>query len=153
MNLRTSVLAVSVLCAAAVANGEERKSNDPPLGKIVIEPSSASLTGGNATLTTTALNRKAGSYVGDYQLKVTPYFFKSEKGKLSIHVSDEMLRKLINGDAVSVTGKATTSGTAETRPITVRAIPLSSDRGSVTVAVLTENGKLVFNSSYRFLGK
>ena len=153
MNLRTSVMAVFVLCVAAIANGEERKSSDPPLAKIVIEPSSASLTGGNATLTTTALNRKAGSYVGDYQLKVTPYFFKSEKGKLSIHVTDEMLRKLINGDAVNVTGKATTSGTAETRPITVRAIPLSSDRGSVTVAVLTENGKLVFNSSYRFPGK
>src|SRR5688500_1564968 len=153
MNLPTNVLAVFVLCATAVANGEERKSHQPPLAKIVIEPSSASLTGGNATLTTTALNRKAGSFVGDYQLKVTPYFFKSEKGKLSIHVSDEMLRKLINGDAVNVSGKATTSGTAESRPITVRAIPLSSDRGSVTVAVLTENGKLVFNSSYRFLGK
>src|SRR5688572_18351061 len=96
MNLLTAVMAVSVLCAAAVANAEQRKSSEPPLAKIVIEPSSASLTGGNATLTTTALNRKAGSFVGDYQLKVTPYFFKSEKGKLSIHVSDEMLRKLIN---------------------------------------------------------
>lgn len=125
----------------------------PALSRILIEPSSASLTGGNARLTTTALSRKAGAYVGDYQLKVTPYFFKSEKGRLLINVSDASLRKLINGNAVEVTGKATTSGTAETRVISATATPLGSDRGSLIVAIHTENGRLVFNSSYRFAEK
>ena len=155
MKLRTLLMAFLIAGAASLGHAQERAAmaRIPALAKILIEPSSASLTGGNVRLTTTALSRKAGAYVGDYQLKVTPYFFKSEKGKLFIHVTDELLRKLINGTAVEVTGKATTTGTAETRPITARATPLGTDRGSLMVAVLTENGKLIFNSSYRFAEK
>lgn len=155
MDLQTPVMALLIACAAPIANAQEQAgaTRTPARARIFIEPSSASLTGGNARLTTTALSRKAGAYVGDYHLKVTPYFFKSEKGKLFINVSDESLRRLINGNSVEVTGQATTSGTAETRAISARATPLGSDRGSLTVAILTENGKLVFNSSYRFAEK
>jgi hypothetical protein len=50
-----------------------------------------------------ALRRNAGTYIGDYQLEVSPYFFMSEKGTLSMIVSNESLRKLTQGIPVSVT--------------------------------------------------
>jgi hypothetical protein len=118
--------------------------------KLFIEPSSTSLAGGKARLIVGTLNRQQVSYVGDYQLKVWPYFFKSEKGALSMIVSDESLRKLTQAVPVAFTGKAMTDGSDKTRPIDARATPSATDRGALTFSIQTENGKLVFNTSYRF---
>src|SRR4030095_2980526 len=75
-----------------------------------IEPCSASLAGGKAKLTTTALRREVAKYVGSYDIKVRPYFFKSEKGTLSFNVSDESMGKLTKGTVVGFAGRAVTSG-------------------------------------------
>jgi hypothetical protein len=81
--------------------------------RMEIEPSSASLAGGKANLTTTALRREAAKYVGNYDIKVRPYFFKSEKGTLSFAVSDELLRKLAKGTVVDFAGSAVTTGSGK----------------------------------------
>ncbi len=54
------------------------------------------------------LTHRGGNYVGDYQLKVRPYFFKSEKGSLLLAASDDAVRKLQAGAAINFTGKAVT---------------------------------------------
>ena len=56
--------------------------------KLVIGPSSTSVALGKASLIVSPLTHRDGSYVGDYQLKVKPYFFKSEKGSLVLAASD-----------------------------------------------------------------
>lgn len=118
--------------------------------RMVIQPSSASLAGGKARLTTTALHRKGAKYVGNYEIKVTPYFFKSESGTLSVAVTNASLSKLAAGSPVSFTGSAITSGTHERRGIMVKATPhgVGSPNGTLTIAIATENGELLFASSY-----
>jgi hypothetical protein len=142
--------AVACLNLAAVAA-------DPILtsaGKLTLTPSSSSLAGGKARLTTAELRRASGKYTGEYQLKVVPYFFKSETGNLTITASDESLRALAAGTAVSFVGKAVTSGTGKTRSIKVKATPAgaNSTKGSIIITIPTVNGELVFESEYTFRG-
>ena len=122
--------------------------------RMVIQPSSASLAGAKARLTATALQRKGAKYVGNYQIKVTPYFFKSESGTLSVAVSNASLSTLAAGAPVSFAGSAVTSGTNERRGITVKATPngVGSPNGTLTVSIDTENGELLFASSYALKG-
>ena len=131
---------------------------DPALkgaAKMSLEPSAASLAGGKARLTTTALRRLAGRYVGNYQLKVFPYAFKNETGTLSIGVSDEAVRTLAAGTAVSFTGTAATTGTSKSRPVTILATPSGPGvpKGKMTISIATENGALVFAPAYTLTGE
>ena len=58
--------------------------------KLFIDPSSISVAlRGKASLIVSPLTHRDGNYVGDYQLKVKPYFFKSEKGSLLLAASDD----------------------------------------------------------------
>ena len=54
---------------------------------LVIERSFTAVSGGKATLIIGPLTRTANIYAGDYKMKVSPYFFKGEKGKLANFVS------------------------------------------------------------------
>jgi hypothetical protein len=141
----------------ACSMGAARAASDVVLSgasRMAIEPSSASLAGGKARLTTTALRRQAARYVGNYQLKVVPYFFKNETGTLSIAVTDESLRKLAQGTTVSLAGNAVTSGTEETRAVRVKATPagVGVAKGNLTITITTENGELVFATEYTLGG-
>jgi hypothetical protein len=117
---------------------------------LFIGPSSTSLSLGKANLVIGNLSRRAGAILGDYRLDVSPFFFKSEKGRIAMWVSEAALSKLTQGEAVEFTGKAITNGTGETRSVTARATPSASDRGIVTFSFLVEAGKLVFSAPYRF---
>jgi hypothetical protein len=121
---------------------------------MIVEPSSASLAGGKARLTTSALRRSGAKYVGDYQLKVVPYFYKSETGTLAIAVNDQTINKLSAGLPVSFAGSAATTGTKKSRTVTVKAIPAApgSPKGTLLMAIATENGELLFRSSYILSG-
>jgi hypothetical protein len=116
---------------------------------LFIEPSSSSVAGGKAYLVVAPLFPEAESYRGDYQLKVRPYFFKSEKGVLNLAAPGDSMRKLQGGSATDFTGKVI-SANGKTRVVTGRITPSTRDRGTVTFSVITENGKMVFNTSYHF---
>jgi hypothetical protein len=88
--------------------------------------------------------------VGDYQLKVRPYFFKSEKGTLLLAAPDDAVRKLQAGTAINFTGQAVTYKDGRTHIVLGRATPLSGDCGGVTFSIITDNAKIVFNTSYHF---
>lgn len=117
--------------------------------RLIVAPSSSRLAGGTAKLVVGTLSREDSSYTGEYRIKVFPYFFKNETGKLLIKVSETSLRRMIEGDPTSFSGRAITDGTGETRGITAKVRPAASDHGALTFTVATENGPLVFNTSYR----
>src|SRR4026207_77645 len=72
--------------------------------KLFIDPSSTSgALRGKASLIVSPLTHRDGNYVGDYNLKVRPYFFKSEKGSLLLAASDEAVRKLQAGKPLKFT--------------------------------------------------
>jgi hypothetical protein len=143
------ILGVTIRVHAARSASTAKKSN-AVTRRLFIDPSSTSLLLGKARLTVSPLTHRNGNYVGDYQLEVRPYFFKSEKGTLLLAASDDSVRKLLAGIAIDFTGRAVTRKDGKTHVVLGRARPLSRDRGSVTFSIITENGKMVFNSFYHF---
>jgi len=118
--------------------------------KLFIDPSATSVTLGKASLIVSPLTHRGGNYVGDYQLKVRPYFFKSENGSLFLAASEDAVRKLRAGTAINFTGKAVTHKDGRTHIVLGSATPSSGDRGIVTFSIETDDATIVFNTSYHF---
>lgn len=119
---------------------------------LMIDPSSMPVGAGTATLTIGVLQRTNGIYAGDYKLKVFPYYFKSEKGRLAIVVSDESLAEASHGKIVAITGTATTSGKGgKTRHIDATATPADINHGTLKLSFTTAgNRKMLFEPAYHF---
>jgi len=121
---------------------------------LMIDPSSMPVAAGNATLTIGPLLRAEGVYSGDYRIEVFPYFFKNEKGRLAIIVSDESLAGIAQGKAAAIIGTATTSGKGgESRPIEATATPLDNNRGTLKLWFTAGERKMVFEPAYYFAEK
>ena len=118
---------------------------------LIIDPSSMPIAAGKATLTIGSLQRTNGIYSGDYKVSVTPYFFKNEKGRLAIAVSDESLTKASQGKIVAITGTATTSGdNGKARHIDATATPASTDHGKLKLWFMSGDRKMIFEPAYHF---
>ena len=113
-----------------------------------IAPSAAAIPLGKANLVVGPLVHKGKFYVGKYQLKIEPYFFKSEKGTLKLEASDDDVRKLTSGIAVPFKGKAINNADGKPKMIIGTVTPSATDRGNVSFSVTTDNGPVVFNTSY-----
>jgi hypothetical protein len=155
MRLTIAVFVFLILGGISCIYAERPKSTAEPSApvtrKLFINPSSTSVAlGGKASLIVSPLTHRNGNYVGDYQLKVRPYFFKSEKGSLLLAASDDAVRKLQAGTAINFTGKAVTYKDGRTHIVLGRATPSFAGRGSVTFSIITDDGKMVFNTSYHF---
>lgn len=141
----------STNCIHAEKSKSTAEISDPVKRKLFIDPSSTSVRLGKATLIVSPLSRRGGNYIGDYQLKVRPYFFKSETGSLVLSASEDFVRRLQSGRAIDFTGKALTREDGTTHVVLGRATPLSGDRGTVTFSIVTEkNAKIIFRTSYHF---
>src|SRR5262245_11346571 len=97
---------------------------------LMIDPSSMPITAGKATLTIGVLQRTNGVYSGEYKMNISPYFFKSETGRLAIVVSDESLAKVGQGETVAIIGTAISPG-GQTRPIAAKATPTGTEGGKL----------------------
>ena len=148
------ILAI-ISCIHAERSSSTSATSDAVTRKLFIDPSSTSVAlGGKASLIVSPLTHRNGNYVGDYQLKVRPYFFKSEKGSLLLAAPGDSVRKLQTGKAIDFSGKAVTRKDGRIHVVLGRATPSSADRGSVTFSIITDDdGKLVFNTSYHFEAK
>lgn len=141
---------LSPVCRAEAQVAATAKAAPAKTQTLFIGPSSTSLSLGKASLIIGALQHREGACCGDYKLEVSPFFFKSEKGKIAMAVSEAALAKLALGNTVEFTGKAVTNGTGVTRAVTAKAVPASGDRGTVTFSFLVDAGKLIFIAPYRF---
>src|SRR5829696_6978202 len=66
--------------------------------------------GGKATLTVSSLRRTNDVFEGEFKMKVTPYFFKNDKGKLAVVVPNGAIAKAPPGTSVDFTGTAISGG-------------------------------------------
>jgi hypothetical protein len=118
---------------------------------LMIDPSSMPVGGGKATLIIGKLQRTDGVYSGDYTIKVSPYFFKSEKGRLAIVVSDESLARINQGKVTAIIGTATTSGKGgKSRHIDATATPASINHGMIKLWFMSGSRKMIFEPAYHF---
>jgi hypothetical protein len=119
----------------------------------MIDPSSMPVAGGKATLTIGALQRVDGVYSGDYTIAVSPYFFKNEKGRLAIVVSDQSLASINQGKVAAIVGTATTTGKGgKSRHIDATATPADINRGMLKLWFMAGNRKMTFEPAYHFGG-
>jgi hypothetical protein len=110
--------------------------------------------GGQATLTIGPLVRAGGVYSGDYKVSVAPYFFKNEKGRLAIVVSDEAMAGIAQGKTVAIIGTATTSGRGgETRHIDATATPVDINHGTLKLWFAAGKRTIIFEPAYHFAEK
>ncbi len=141
------VLTGVFLVTAPVRAEQTAGANSSPRN-LLIASSSTPVTGGKVTLNLSRLDFKEGSYVGEYHIKVAPYFFKNESGKLTIDAPEESLRKLTNGTAVAFTGKAT-SNSGKVKKINGKVTPTGQHEGSVSLWFMSGDTKLTFNTTYQ----
>jgi hypothetical protein len=139
----------------ARAHGAPPSTNSAGTDRVlIIDPSSMPIAAGKATLTIGTLQRADGIYSGDYKIDVSPYFFKSEKGKLAIIVSDDSMAKVSGGKVAAITGTATTNGKGgATRHIDATATPANQDQGKLKLWFLAGDRKMIFEPAYHFAGK
>jgi hypothetical protein len=120
---------------------------------LLIDPSSMPVAAGNATLTIGPLLRADGVYTGNYKINVSPYFFKNEKGRLAIVVSDESLAGIAQGKVAVIIGTATTSGPGGvSRHVDATATPANINRGTLKLWFTAGDRKMIFEPAYHFTG-
>jgi hypothetical protein len=153
MKFRLQLLALLAM-GSCVAHAGPGSTNSASTNRIlIIDPSSMSITAGKVTLTIGTLQRANGVYLGDYRINVSPYFFKNEKGKLAIVVSDESLAKLSQGKVAAIIGTATTDGkNGESRHIDATATPANPDRGMLKLWFKGGNREMIFEPAYHLAG-
>lgn len=118
--------------------------------RMFVDPSSTTVSHNKVRLIVGPLTHQGKFYVGSYQLKVFPYFFKSETGTLKLEAPDEAGRKFAEGTEVKFTGKATNNKGAKDKVITGKATPSDKDKGSLIFSLETDNGRMTFKTSYHF---
>jgi hypothetical protein len=118
--------------------------------RMLVDPSSTTLTLGKINLVVGPLTPRGAFYFGDYQIKVVPYFFKSEKGTLKLNAPDGTAQKFAERSEVKFTGRATNDKGEKPKVVTGKATPSDQDKGSVTFSIETDNGPMTFTTSYRF---
>ena len=154
--MKIFALLLALMVTGGIATPAAGPSTNPAgsRGLLLIDPSSMPITAGKVTLSITSLQRTDGVYAGEYKLNVFPYFYKNEKGRLAIVVSDESLAAINRGEAVTVIGTATTSGKyGKRRDIQATATPADRDHGSLKVWFTVGSREMTFRPAYHFVEK
>ena len=118
--------------------------------RMFVDPCSTTVSHNKVRLVVGPLTQEGKFYVGSYQLKVFPYFFKSETGTLKLDAPDETLRKFAEVTEVRFTGKATNNQRGKTKVVIGKAMPFDKDKGSLTFYLETDNGRMTFKTTYHF---
>jgi hypothetical protein len=149
---KISFLLALLIAGWSAAGAAPASTNSAAANRIlIIDSSSMPIGGGSATLIIGTLHRVNGVYIGDYKLKVFPYFLKSDKGRLAIVVSDASLAKVNRGKVAAITGTATTNGKGGTcRPIAAIATPADINHGKLKLWFMAGSRQMVFEPAYHF---
>ena len=117
---------------------------------LIMENSTMPLPAAKATLIIGPLTRANGVYIGDFKVKVFPYFFKSDRGRLLINVTDKVLAAVSEGKTVAVTGTATSTKNGIVRHVEITAIPKDGNHGTVSLWFMVGDQKMIFAPDYHF---
>src|ERR1700749_1311747 len=91
-----------------------------------------------------------GGYTGEYHIKVFPYFFKNEKGRLDITVPAESRATVNSGKPAPITAVATASKSKHSFDIKAIVTPVDQDHGSLKLWFKAGEHDLTFMPEYHF---
>ena len=143
-----------LLLLTASGRAAEAEPAAPALASrsLILENSTMPLPTAKATLIVGQLARTNAVYAGDFKVKVFPYFFKSDWGRLAIDVPDAALAAIHYGKTVAITGTSTSAKNGIVRHIQITAMPVDRDHGTVTLWFMAGDQKMVFTTAYHFGG-
>jgi hypothetical protein len=154
LKLKLALLVLLTACCVSIHAAPGSTNSASSDRDLMVDPSSMPLAGGTATLTIGPLRRTNGIYSGVYRISVSPYFFKNEKGKLAIIVSDESMSKINRGKAATIIGSATTNGKGGlTRHVDATATPANANSGKIKLWFMAGDRKMTFEPAYHFAEK
>jgi hypothetical protein len=120
---------------------------------LVVDSSSMPVAAGKATLIIGELRRTNDLYVGEYKIKVFPYFYKNENGRLAIVVTDEAFAAAAQGKVATITGTATSGKSGHVRDIVALATPTDQHGGKLKLWFTAGDRKMTFEPDYHFAGE
>jgi hypothetical protein len=125
-------------------------ATNSPSRVLILEDSTMALPTAKATLIIGPLTFTNGSYVGDFKVKVFPYFFKNDWGRLVINAPAEAQVALDAGKVVSVTATSTSLKKGTVRHIEITATSIDHDHGNVSLWFMAGKTKMIFTPAYYF---
>ena len=143
----------SVLCLAlALAASAAAAGSDPGrYDRVEIAPTKTSIYLGTVTMTMPPFVRRGDHFESTYSAKVFPFFFLNEKGRITISVTDDALRRLARGESIDFAGQGVAPN-GDFRRLTGRAAPSDANSGRLTVRVsVSKRIQLIFHTTYRFV--
>ena len=140
-----------LLLASSLVRGQSVGPASSPASRgLVLEKCTMPLTTATATLIVGPLARTNGIYAGDFKVKVFPYFFKSDWGRLAIQVPDTALTAMNLRQTVAISGTSTSTKNGMVRDIHITAVPQDGAHGTVRLWFMVEDQKMIFTTAYQF---
>ncbi len=119
---------------------------------LVIDRCFTTVAGGKCTLIIGPLRANGDLYRGDYNTKISPYFFKNEDGTLAISITRDDIEKVGAGRTVEIKGTATQNGKArKSRRIDAIATPLDPRQGTLRFRFVADDREMIFDTRYKFV--
>ena len=148
-----TILLLLLLVSAARAAEALPTDTNAASRVLILDNSVMPLSTAKATLIVGPLTFTNGLYVGDFKVKVFPYFFKSDWGRLVINAPAAAQAALEAGKVVSVTGTSTSLKKGTVRHIEITATPIDHNHGNVSLWFMVGTTKMIFTPTYHFAGK
>jgi len=150
--LKTILCLLFLACGWRVAQAVPSPTNS--VGRVLIlENSTMPLPTAEATLSISPLTRTNDLYIGNFKVKVFPYFFKSDRGRLAINVPDKVLVAVNQGETVALTGTSTSTKNGVVRHVEIMATPKDREHGTVSLWFMAGDQKMTFTTAYHFADK
>ena len=145
-----SILCLLLLTSTWSATRAVAATNNSAGPVLILENSTMPLPTAKATLIVGPLTRTNDLYVGDFKVKIFPYFFKNDWGRLAINVPDQALAAMNQGKAIALTGTSISEKNGAVRHIEITAKPQDHNHGTVSLWFMAGNQKMVFTPAYHF---
>lgn len=117
--------------------------------RVDIAPMKTSFLIGSVTLTTEPFVRSGSTLAANYEAKVWPWFFWSERGRITIALTDANLASMAKSETAEFTGNATNHKN-KPRHVTGRTQPVDASSGKFKIRIKADGYELVFNGDYHF---
>jgi len=148
---RVALILLCFVPQVAVLGAQPAASAPTSWEQVTIAPMKTSIYIGSVTLATGTFQRTGSTLATTYTAKVFPWIFWSERGEISITLTDTALANLAKGQTAEFTGDAM-NHKKKPRKITGRAQPADASSGKIKVKIQADGYELIFNGTYHFVG-
>ena len=148
------LISVLVLAAAPAlaADAAPKAPSGGRYSQATVDPMKTSIYIGSVRLVTAVFARQGDNFEATYEVKVFPFFFYNESGRITLRLPDPELRRLAGGETLVFNGEAV-NHRKKKRSIEVRAEPADAARGKLKISIMADGIRLIFHGTYRFIGR